>query len=59
MEIGDRGKEAGCYANLGATFHFLCEHMKATEYLENALAIFMEIGDRARVATISSRFAVV
>ena len=35
-----------CYGNLGTVFFTLGDYVKANEYLEKALAIAIEIGDR-------------
>ena len=45
-EIGDREGEASSYGNLGTVFQSLGEYGKAEEYLQKALAIQSEIGDK-------------
>ena len=48
-EIGNREMEAKGYHVLGLVFQSLCEYQRANENYAKALAINMEIGDRARV----------
>ena len=43
---GNRREEAIAYKGLGKVFQSAGEYVKAKEYLEKALAISMEIGDR-------------
>ena len=42
----DRQGECSCYGNLGVVFQSLGEYGKAKEYLEKAIVIRKEIGDR-------------
>ena len=46
-KIRDRLRETACYRNLGTVLLSLSEYVKDKEYQEKALAITMEIGDRA------------
>ena len=39
--------EGTCYGNLGSVFVSRCDYVKAKEYHDKALAIAVEIGDRA------------
>ena len=50
-EIDDRNEEATTYGNLGNVFQSLGQYDKAREYLEKALAMETEIGDRDGEAT--------
>jgi tetratricopeptide (TPR) repeat protein len=46
--LGERGKEAVCLAWIGFLSHQLGDRRKALEYLSRALAIFRDVGNRAR-----------
>ena len=46
MEIRDKKGEAEARTNLGAVLHSLGEYQKAKEYLQKALAIYMQIKDK-------------
>ena len=46
-KTGNRRGESIAYGGLGTVFHSLGKYVKAREYCEKALAISMEIGDRA------------
>ena len=41
-----RKGEVAADRNLGTVFHLLCEYENAKEYMEKALAMWSEIGDR-------------
>ena len=43
-KVGDREQEARCYAELGATFHGLGDHVRALDLSEKALAIAQKRG---------------
>ena len=46
MEIRDKKGEAHAHTKLGEVLYSLGEYQKAKEYLEKALAIYMEIRDK-------------
>ena len=48
MEIRDKKGEADARTNLGELLRSLGEYQKAEEYLEKALAIYMEIETREK-----------
>ena len=51
-EIGDKHREAACYANLGIyVLRCLGEYVEAEEYLRKALQITIEISDKGGEAT--------
>ena len=45
-EIGDKEGEAADYENLGTVFRSVGQYTKAEEYLQKALVIIKEIGDK-------------
>ena len=45
-QTGEKVREGNACARLGIIFHKLGENLKAKEYLEKALAITTEIGDK-------------
>ena len=46
MEIRDKKGEAEARTNLGAVLRSIGEYQKAKEYLQKALAIYMQIKDK-------------